>query len=451
MAESPLRILQVSTADIRGGAEKVAWNLFSEYRRRGHVSWLAVGEKHSDDPDVLTIPNQESRGAWYHAWRGLAGRLRRTEGMMRVETSLSRVAGVLAEPGVRLNYHLGIENFHYPGTSRVLTLAGSRPDILHAHNLHGAYFDLRKLPWLSQQVPLLLTLHDAWLLSGHCAHSFACERWRTGCGHCPDLTIYPAVRRDATGANWLRKRRIYERSRLHVATPSRWLMRRVEQSMLGPSMVEGRVLPNGVDLSTFRPADRETARTELGIRQDARILVATGVQIRGSRWKDYGTLREAVGRVAGDSEGQALLLFALGEDAPPERVGEAELRFIPFQRSPEIVARYYQAADIYVHAARADTFPTAILEALACGTPVVATAVGGIPEQIEDGRTGFLVPSGDAMALGARLTQLLSNSDCRQTMGKLAAAAARDRFGLSRQADAYLEWYHELVGREAPR
>jgi glycosyltransferase involved in cell wall biosynthesis len=216
-------------------------------------------------------------------------------------------------------------------------------------------------------------------------------------------------------------------------------------------MVEGRVLPNGVDLSTFRPADRETARTELGIRQDARILVATGVQIRGSRWKDYGTLREAVGRVAGDSEGQALLLFALGEDAPPERVGEAELRFIPFQRSPEIVARYYQAADIYVHAARADTFPTAILEALACGTPVVATAVGGIPEQIEDGRTGFLVPSGDAMALGARLTQLLSNSDCRQTMGKLAAAAARDRFGLSRQADAYLEWYHELVGREAPR
>jgi glycosyltransferase involved in cell wall biosynthesis len=449
MAESPLRILQISTADIRGGAEKVAWSLFSEYRRRGHASWLAVGEKHSDDPDVLTIPNEASRGAWYHAWHGLAGRLRRPQGRMRVETSLGRVAERLAEPGVRLRYHLGIENFHYPGTSRLLRLAGSRPDILHAHNLHGAYFDLRKLPWLSHQVPLVLTLHDAWLLSGHCAHSFACERWRTGCGHCPDLTIYPAIRRDQTGANWLRKRRIYERSRLHVATPSRWLMRRVEQSMLGPSMVEGRVLPNGVDLSTFHPVARDTARAELGIRQDARILVTTGVGIRESRWKDYPTLREAMGRVAGDLVGQSLLLFALGEDAPPERLGSAEIRFLPFQRSPELVARYYQAADIYVHAARADTYPTAILEALACGTPVVATAVGGIPEQIEEGCTGFLVPAGDAIALGARLTQLLSGTDGRQTMGTLAAAAARDRFGLDRQADAYLEWYHELVGRQA--
>src|SRR5262245_18841259 len=110
MADSPLQILQVSTADIRGGAERIAWNLFSEYRRRGYGSWLAVGERQSDDPDVLTIPNRESRGPWYHAWRGVAGRLGRNDGGMRAETLLSRVAGVVAEPGVRLNYHLGIEN-----------------------------------------------------------------------------------------------------------------------------------------------------------------------------------------------------------------------------------------------------------------------------------------------------------------------------------------------------
>jgi hypothetical protein len=54
----------------------------------------------------------------------------------------------------------------------------------------------------------MLTLHDAWLLSGHCAHSFDCQRWKTGCGECPDLDVYPASPRDATACNWRRKREI---------------------------------------------------------------------------------------------------------------------------------------------------------------------------------------------------------------------------------------------------
>src|SRR5690606_33473914 len=58
------------------------------------------------------------------------------------------------------------------------------------------------------------------------------------------------------------------------------------------------------------------------------------------------------------------------------------IRFVGYQSEPRIVACFYQAADLYLHAAKADTFPTTILEALACGLPVVATAVGGIPEQV---------------------------------------------------------------------
>ena len=58
------------------------------------------------------------------------------------------------------------------------------------------------------------------------------------------------------------------------------------------------------------------------------------------------------------------------------------MRFVGHQKSAQTVAQYYQAADVYLHAATADTFPRAVLEALACGTPVVATGVGGIPEQV---------------------------------------------------------------------
>ena len=99
------------------------------------------------------------------------------------------------------------------------------------------------------------------------------------------------------------------------------------------------------------------------------------------------------------SKSAFMLCIALGETAPSEQIGDIEIRFVPYQKDPEQVARYHQAADIYIHPARADTFPTTIIEALACGTPVVATAVGGIPEQIVEGKTGFLVPVGDAGAM----------------------------------------------------
>ena len=121
------------------------------------------------------------------------------------------------------------------------------------------------------------------------------------------------------------------------------------------------------------------------------------------------------------------------------------VKFIPYQEDPTVVAKFYQAADVYIHAARADTFPNTVLEALACGTPVVATAVGGIPEQVDDERTGFLTPPGDSNAMAERVLQLLEDGDLRNTFSRRAAEVARDQFGLNRQVRDYLTWYREIL------
>lgn len=438
MAKRPLRILQVNTADKPGGAARIAWNLFTAYRARGHYSRLAVGTKRSDDPDVQIIPNQTSYGRWHDFFHKLS------ESNSGPETPLNHLAGILAEPVRRLDYYRGIEDFHFPGTAHLLKLDEQLPDILHAHNLHGAYFDLRQLPQLSQQVPLVLTLHDAWLLSGHCAHSFDCEKWQSGCGDCPDLTIYPPIERDGTADNWRRKRAIFAQSRLYVATPCQWLRQKVEASMLATAVVEAKVIPNGVDLNIFQPGDRQEARAKLAIPQETIVLLTSGVQVRESIWRDFAMLTEAVAQVAELLEGQKVLLIALGQAAPPTQYGSASVWSIPFQEDDEDIARYYQAADLYLHIARADTFPTTIIEAMACGIPVVATAVGGIPEQVKEGHTGFLVPPGDVITLAERIKQIVCDLELKRGMEKQAVTIAQQKYSLTQQVESYLAWYAQM-------
>jgi glycosyltransferase involved in cell wall biosynthesis len=429
----PLTILQVSTYEQRGGAEQIARNLFEAYRSQGHHSYLVAGRGGASDPDVLAL--ESARHGMAHALAGVG-----------------RVA----------DRFRGRETFRYPASRGLPGLLPRQPDIVHAHNLHGGYFDLRELPVLSQRYPLVLTLHDSWLLSGHCSHSLGCERWRTGCGACPDLTIYPAVSRDATAQNWQRKRAIASHSRLHVATPSAWLMEQVQASMLAPNLSEARVIPNGVDLAVFTPGEAQEARAALGLPQDRHVLLFAGSDLRRNVFKDYEGARAAVARAAELADADVLLVI-LGDHGDPERVGRAELRFVPFEASAARLAMYYRAADVYLHAARADTFPTTVLEALACGTPVVATAVGGIPEQVNSALpragngnadatgegTGVLVPPGDVAAMADVLADLLTRPELRRCLGRNAARDAQRRFGLAQQRDAYLEWYFELVERYA--
>jgi glycosyltransferase involved in cell wall biosynthesis len=440
VVDSSLRILTVSLSDIGGGAERVAWNLFNEYRKRGYQSNLAVGYRKIDDPDILELPNQEKRGQWAKLVSGVGAGIKNAK--------LKRVSELIAEPVRTVSELAGHEDFDYPGTSNILNLTPKPPSIVHGHNLHGGYFDLRALPWLTNQVPVVLSLHDAWLLSGHCAHSFECERWRTGCGDCPDLTIYPALRRDGTAYNWKRKAEIYRRSKLYITTACQWLMDRVMPSMLAPAVHERRIIPYGVDTSVFRPGDKRAARLELGLPERSHIILFAANRIRTNIWKDYETMRAAISVVANELKDTPLTFVALGEDAPTEQLGTAEIRFFPFRSQLNEIARFYQAADLYLHGARIDTFPNAVLEALMCGTPVVATAVGGIPEQIEDGRTGFLVPAADVSAMSARIVQALEENTNRR-LSEVAASDALVRFSLDRQVEDQLAWYKEILDRDS--
>ncbi|HEX3000417.1 MAG TPA: glycosyltransferase family 4 protein, partial [Armatimonadota bacterium] len=132
-------------------------------------------------------------------------------------------------------------------------------------------------------------------------------------------------------------------------------------------------------------------------------------------------------------------------EGPTKQLGNVTFQFVPYQNNPSAVASYYQAADVYLHAAKGDTFPTTVIEALACGTPVVATAVGGIPEQIVDGETGFLTPPGDAKAMAQAVDKLLDDRNLRYRLSSAAVTDAKKRFDQNRMTQEYLDWYAAVI------
>jgi glycosyltransferase involved in cell wall biosynthesis len=234
-------------------------------------------------------------------------------------------------------------------------------------------------------------------------------------------------------------------------------MERVQESMLAPAIARACVIPHGVDLNVFKPASRQEARTAVGLSSKGIVVLTPAGAWGGGEWMDCITWRAAAVRIAERiSEQETLLFIGLGKRAKTLQVGRATVRFVPYQTDPRLVAMYHQAADVYVHPAMVDTFPSMVLEALACGTPVVATKVGGIPEQVlslgvdacsdtcakpGEPATGVLVTQGDSEGMANAVITLLRNVNLRRQLSDNAVRHARRGFDLRCQFDAYEGFY----------
>jgi len=466
--QAPLRVLTLSTSDVAGGAEAMARNLHRAYLAAGVRAVMAVGTKHTNDPSVIDLAAREPASAWRTTCDALAGAARPFAGKVLGAGALTRAARRWRHPQRTRDQRAGIESWDFPASRAILDLAREPGTVVHAHNLHGDWFDLRLLAELRSIAPVFLTLHDAWLLAGHCAHSFACARWQSGCGQCPDLTIYPPIAADATAENWRRKRDILAASQLHVAAPAHWLMDKVDASILRPAIASAQVIPNGVDLTNYCPGDRGAARRALGLPAGAAVVLASAHMLRHNMWKDPALLRAVIEQAGAALPRREIICVALGESGPTESISGVQFVAATYERDPARLAQWYRAADVFVHPSRMDTQPLVVLESLACGTPVIATDVGGIAETLgsafdvntleacRDGTEaqsgGVLVPADDATTMARALITLLARPPLRAAMSRTALSDARKRFDLTQCAGAYLEWFamHRNAATGAP-
>jgi len=191
-----------------------------------------------------------------------------------------------------------------------------------------------------------------------------------------------------------------------VTAPSKWLADLTKKTT-GQECI---FLSNPIDLKKFSPGDRVAARRRLGLPEEGMVVLAGADSLADPR-KGFDLLRAAWG--SSRRQGATLALFGRhGKNQSGEK-------YLGNLTSDEEMVAAYRAADLYVHPARMENAPCTIQESLACGTPVLAFAVGGIPEMIELGKTGFLAGKPDS-----------------RTLGEALALALADRNRLSRMRDA---------------
>ncbi len=201
------------------------------------------------------------------------------------------------------------------------------------------------------------------------------------------------------------------------------------------------VIPPGVDLSRFYPIQSDEAKEFIGVRPIDHNLLFVG---RIEPLKGIDTLIEAIAIIhqRGIMELFPICLSVIGGDpdlspetasaemtrlkAMRERYGLQDMVALLGRRSQDTLPYYYSAADAVVVPSYYESFGMVALEAMACGTPVVASEVGGLAFLVQDGITGYTVPFNDPVALADRLMALIGDATLRQRMGKQAAVFARE-------------------------
>ena len=412
-----MKAWQISRDDNTGGASRAAYRLHVALTLTGIESRMRVLNR--ETPNDLVFAGRAPR-QFAQRVRSRIERLLRDRALKKFSTD-----------------NPILHSFGNESAGLVDELNASDADVLNLHWI-AELLSIEDIGRLRK--PLVWTLHDMWAFCGgeHVVPDDANARFRVG--YLPDNRASGERGPDLNRMAWEAKRRAWAQQQFTIVTPGHWMARCVRESVLFRD-TPVHVIPNPLEMTElWRPIPQRFARESLGLDPDKQFVLA-GSAGGMPHLKGEDLLRKCMEQVWVATPGKAELLV-FGQNRPANAAEwPCPVHWLGPVRDDHTLAMLYSAADVTVVPSRQDNLPNTAIESHACGTPVVAFTIGGLPDIVTPGETGWLASPFDTEDLARGVTWVLGDAARWSALSRAARASAMAKYAPQVIAAQYLSVY----------
>lgn len=409
-----MKTLIISSSDSGGGAAIAAKRLLKAVRREGVDATMAVQHRLSDNSDVFVVGSGLRNRYSFYSERAeifLYNRCSK-QNLFDISTS-SRGISITSLPQFK------------------------EADVIHLHWINQGMLSLNEIEKIvGSGKKIVWTMHDMWPFTGICHHAAGCTLYERGCGECKYLK-HPHTK-DLSDSIFRKKLKSYSNGEITFVACSRWLRDLAKKSPLTNNhwIIS---IPNPIDTKTYHPLKRNKIRERMNLPKDKKIALFVAVKASDPRkGRDYMIKASELLTERGERD---LLFLIVGTDGESVAANLAVPALAVGYVAPEKMIEFYSAADLYVTPSLQENLPNSIMEAMACGTPVVGFRVGGIPEMIEHRETGYLANERDVQDFAYGIEWVLNNT-YREQLRDNSRAKVLKNYRESKVAKQYIELYN---------
>ena len=416
-----MRVLIVNTSDRTGGAAVAANRLMMALNNHGVKVKMLVRDKMSDSLTVVALKKSPMLH-WHFLWERF---------VVFCRLHFSR----------RHLFEVDIAN---TGTDITRLPEFKEADVIHLHWINQGMLSLggiRKI--LRSGKPVVWTMHDIWPATAVCHVTLGCRHFTTVCHHCRLLPGGGSAN-DLSTSVWHRKERMLDGENIFFVACSRWL----ESEAKASALLKGQKItsiPNPIDTHVYQRGDRQEARQRLGLPQDSRLILFASQRVTNeNKGMDYlieacWDLAEVGSQKSGASNPFEVVILG-GHAEEVVELLPLKAHALGYVNDERRIVDVYQAADVFVLPSLSENLPNTIMEAMACGLPCVGFRVGGIPEEIDHKRNGYVAEYRSAEDLARGIRWILCEADyeslCRNAVQKVAYSYSQQSVAL-RYAEVY--------------
>ena len=318
-----------------------------------------------------------------------------------------------------------------------------KADIVHYHLIHNRLLSLTSLPDLFRAKPSIYTIHDSWIFSGHCVHSLGCDKWKTGCGGCPDLNISFKMEKDNTNMMWNIKKETLSKQNFDIVVASQYMLKMVKESPITQNNQNIHLIPFGINLELFtQNRKREEVRKSFGIPPDSFVIF-----FRSDIWEFKGldVIKNMLDIL---KPSKSVVLFTVGHN---DLLTDYKEKYTIMQKgwvnNEELMAQFYCACDVFLMPSWAEAFGLMAIETMASSRPIIVMDGTSLPDVTFAPDCGISIKRGDAVAMKEAIERLMQNPDECKVRGQKGRELAEKHYRFEDYIDRHLKLYESILAR----